>query len=305
MLRWLVGLLLLANLGFWAWSGGALDGWVGARAQGEREPERLAQQVRPESIRLVPTEAAAAATTAAGSGAASVPGGASAVALGSAGASSPAGGAAMTLRAASAARNASDAARGGTSASASAVRAASAASSSVAVRTAVTTASAPVVAAAASAASAEGVACLEAGPFTPAELRTAQATFGPLVPIGRWTDRRTETPGLWIIYMGRYTDPELLQKKKDEVAGIRVAFEDLHGFPDLEPGLLLGRFDSRAAADAALAKSVTQGIRTARVVLVRAPEVAHHLRVPAADAQLAARLADVRLGPAARAFQGC
>lgn len=55
MLRLLVGLLVAANLAFFAWSQGWLDDVVGVRAQGDREPERLRNQVRPELVRVLPT----------------------------------------------------------------------------------------------------------------------------------------------------------------------------------------------------------------------------------------------------------
>lgn len=51
-------LLVIANLLFFAWTQGWLDGITGMRAQGDREPERLARQVRPESVRILsPSEA--------------------------------------------------------------------------------------------------------------------------------------------------------------------------------------------------------------------------------------------------------
>lgn len=51
-------LLLIANLLFFAWTQGWLDGITGLRSQGDREPERLARQVRPESVRILsPSEA--------------------------------------------------------------------------------------------------------------------------------------------------------------------------------------------------------------------------------------------------------
>lgn len=50
MLRWGVLALLLANGLFWAWS----RGWLGVAPGPQREPWRLEQQVRPESVRLVP-----------------------------------------------------------------------------------------------------------------------------------------------------------------------------------------------------------------------------------------------------------
>ena len=50
MLRALVIALLVANVAFYGWSQGWFDSLVGVRARGDREPERLAAQVRPESV---------------------------------------------------------------------------------------------------------------------------------------------------------------------------------------------------------------------------------------------------------------
>ena len=62
MLRGLVLLLLLANALFFAWA----RGWLGpAPHHAEREPERLAAQVRPEALKLLPPVAASAAVQAA------------------------------------------------------------------------------------------------------------------------------------------------------------------------------------------------------------------------------------------------
>ncbi len=61
MLRWAVAMLLLANLGFFAWTQGWLDPLVGAPADSEREPERVARQLRPEAVKLLPAPAVAAA----------------------------------------------------------------------------------------------------------------------------------------------------------------------------------------------------------------------------------------------------
>jgi len=67
VLRALVVALLVANLAFYAWSEGWLDGVVGMRAQGDREPERLTLQVRPEMVKVLTPQAAAAAASAAAS----------------------------------------------------------------------------------------------------------------------------------------------------------------------------------------------------------------------------------------------
>jgi hypothetical protein len=54
VLRALVVALLVANVAFFTWTQGWLDSLVGARAIGDREPERLARQVLPETVRILP-----------------------------------------------------------------------------------------------------------------------------------------------------------------------------------------------------------------------------------------------------------
>ena len=61
MLRALIVALLLANLAFFTWTQGWLDAVVGVRAIGDREPERLQRQVRPDLIRILPVDAGNAA----------------------------------------------------------------------------------------------------------------------------------------------------------------------------------------------------------------------------------------------------
>ncbi len=60
-LRALALLLVLANLGFYIWSQGWLDGVIGVRAAGDREPERAARQFQPQVLRVLPGAAGAAA----------------------------------------------------------------------------------------------------------------------------------------------------------------------------------------------------------------------------------------------------
>ncbi|NUZ04705.1 hypothetical protein [Piscinibacter koreensis] len=60
MLRLAAVALVVANVAFFAWSEGALEGIVPLRAQGDREPERLARQLRPEAVTVLPAAAALA-----------------------------------------------------------------------------------------------------------------------------------------------------------------------------------------------------------------------------------------------------
>lgn len=61
MIKWLALLLVLANVAFWGWT----QGWGGPAwpppDTRQREPERLQQQVRPESIVVLSPTAASAA----------------------------------------------------------------------------------------------------------------------------------------------------------------------------------------------------------------------------------------------------
>ena len=69
-LTFTLGLLVLANLGFLAWTQGGLGTVAGLRSQGDREPERLARQFQPQNVRILPPgEAASAMAASAASGA--------------------------------------------------------------------------------------------------------------------------------------------------------------------------------------------------------------------------------------------
>lgn len=54
MLRGLVILLLLANLGYFAWTAGWMAAVTGQGPQTGREPERLSRQLQPEALQILP-----------------------------------------------------------------------------------------------------------------------------------------------------------------------------------------------------------------------------------------------------------
>jgi hypothetical protein len=214
VLRAIVVVLLLANLGFYAWREGwlaPLHGVIGARPEGDREPERLAQQIRPEAVRLIPAEAASTA--------------ARVVAPASAPASPP-------------------------------------------------EASAPQPAAPATA-------CMEAGPYGPADITPAENTLKAALPNGGWS-RRDLGPTWWVA-MGPYEDAELLGKKRSELRRRGITPETSPVRTGGSPVLVISRHDSQAAAESALAAWSERGVRSARVLPVGIAQMA--LRVPQADAQ--------------------
>jgi hypothetical protein len=170
-------------------------------------------------------------------------------------------------------------------------------------------ASASSSAPASSAPAAAAAACLEAGPFTAADASAAEALLQPTLAPGSWTRRTVEQPGVWIVYIGRFIAADALQKKTDELRRLQLPYDEVASPPDLAPGLSLGRFDSRQAADQALEALTQRGVRAARVVVLTEPSTRIALRVERADAALVAQLAglpgSVAGQPLARAFKPC
>ncbi len=224
MLRWAVLLLLVANLGFYAWTQGWLDHVPGLNSQGDREPERLKRQEHPDAVKLLSPRAASAAL------------------------------------------------------------------------------------ASATAASAAGTdtACLEAGPFDePGNAAAEKALAQAGIASAHWSRVTLEKPGTWLVYMGKYPTRELLQKKEDELRRIHVNFEEAPNTPELQSGLVLGRYDDKAAADAALNQVAQRGVRTARVVALTPPSRLHLLRAEHADAALQTQLQGLKAPALGSGFRAC
>lgn len=278
MLRLLAGALLIANLLYLGWTMGWLDSVVGVRADGGREPERLARQVRPELIQLQPADAPASATV---------------VALAPASAPAAAGVSAL--------------------APSSAPASASATSSAPSSAAAATPASAPTRAAAVAASPASAAApngnllCLEAGPFAAADLPAAEKLLQGAWPGGTWTRRRIDGNDEWLIYMGPYPDDAWLERKKGELSRIRggLSYEVLRAPPALARGISLGRFASQAAAEQRLDQLRQRGIRTAKVVRSGNGPDATMLQIAEADTAVAARLAALKWPSGKAGFSAC
>lgn len=270
MLRAIVVVLLAANVAFWAWSQGWLDAVVGVPARGDREPERLEQQVAPDLVRVRPVKSDPAKPAARETDTPKPP-------------AAPASG---TPEAGSGAEPPS---------------------AQTGLGTPETLSAALLQTAAPAAGAALSPDCLEAGPFTPAELVAAEtALVRVALPPRAYRDVSSEKPGTWIIYMGRYPDAAQLADKVAQIKRIGgIDFEHLRGLPQLEPGLSLGRFSDRARAEAALADLNDRGIRTARVVTLAAPVTLHRLRAESPDAELKKRLLALKLPALGKGFLRC
>lgn len=273
MLRPLVVMLLAANIGFWAWSQGALDGLTGVPHDSDREPQRLAAQIAPERLEILRTELPASAASAASA---------------AHGAASAASATAATATAAA-------------SSAASAVAAASAppAEASAAALTPPPAAPVPPPAPV-------PTVCLEAGPFNAAEWRTAQVALRRVLDDSSWTLTSREKAGTWMVYVGPYKSREIMARRADQLRQLEIAFEEARDLPDeYIPGFVFGRYGVEADARALQTRLTSQKIRYVRVVPLVRPAVSHTVRIPKADPAMRARLAALKPRLSGNAFEPC
>ena len=228
MLRALVALLLLANLGFWAWSAGALEslGWAPTH---ERDPARLTQQVGAETVRLLPPDSVmAAAKSAAKADARDLP-----------------------------------------------------------------------------------AQCLETGSLSASALASAErALLAGGLAEGSWVRRNLDLPAQYAVVLGPFFSNESLRNKREEIARLRLPLEAVNlpaasPASAAQPGLALGRYDNRAAAESALAGYNQRGVRTARVVELRPASSETQLRLDNATAAQAQQLRALSVELAGNAFAPC
>jgi hypothetical protein len=162
-----------------------------------------------------------------------------------------------------------------------------------------------LAAAAAAASAAAAPACVEAGPFSQPEAEAADRALREAgVPAGLWVARRSEGGGQYLIYMGRYINAEVALRKLDEVHRRNVEAQVLRTPPELQPGLDLGRFGNRLEAEAALGRMLQKGVRSAKVLTLKAPQPLITWRIAAADGALRTKLTGLRL-PSGPGFVAC
>lgn len=107
--------------------------------------------------------------------------------------------------------------------------------------------------------------CLQAGLFDDAQSQALRSAAGALLPAGRWTLSAATEPARWIVYIGQYSSPLTIEKKRAELLALKFNVERLTN-PDLELGLSLGHFETQAAAMTELEALKKRGLRKALVV---------------------------------------
>jgi len=166
-------------------------------------------------------------------------------------------------------------------------------------------ASAALAEAAAAAAAAAAPYCVEAGPWGAPDAEAAEKALRDAgLAAGSWQVRRSEGNGLFMVYMGKHPSREVTLRKLEEVHRRNLEAEEIRNQPELQPGLNLGKFATRAEADAAHQAMMRRGVRTAKVIALKPPQPLATLRFVAADAALRTRLQAVKL-PAGASFGTC
>lgn len=165
-------------------------------------------------------------------------------------------------------------------------------------------ASAALASAAASAAQAAAGTCLEAGPYTDAQIAAAESALAALPP-GSWSRVSTARLGSYMVYMGRYGSPETLARKEGELNRLKIGFEPVTSPPEYAQGLALSRHATREEADAGLAAVHRQGVRTARVVTLSPAMTEHRLRIAQAKVPLVEQAAALNAPALREGFAPC
>lgn len=273
MLRLLVLLLLLGNAGYFAWSHGTLAPY-GFGPAVQSEPQRLAQQLRPEALRILTPPEARQLESAPGS------------------ATRPALSAPVPTTAVSSAppTPSSPASSAPTSAS-------SAATSNL-------TAFAPPASASSPAQAVIATQCLQAGLFNDEQTAALRTRLQSALSSGSWAFESSVEPARWMIYMGKYSSPDALAKKRGELRQINVSFVPLNN-PALEPGLSLGNFSSQLDADTELARIAKRGVKTAKVLQAQTELYGQRLKLSAVTPALRTQLEVIKPLLLGKPLQAC
>ncbi|MES2687024.1 MAG: SPOR domain-containing protein [Pseudomonadota bacterium] len=146
--------------------------------------------------------------------------------------------------------------------------------------------------------------CLQAGLFNEQQTATLRASLDATLPPGSWQFESSVEPARWIVYMGKYNNPENLAKKRSELRQLGVPFRAVNN-EALAPGLALASFPLEADAEKELARIATRGVRTARVAQERAEARGQILKLAAVDAALRAQLDAIKPQLEGKALQSC
>lgn len=135
--------------------------------------------------------------------------------------------------------------------------------------------------------------CLLSPLLDMAAAQKMEALAASILPVDSWQSLPINTPGQWMIYMGRYPNEAALAKKRQELERLRI--NPIEAAPaEYQPGLSLGYFDNADQAQAALNQVQTRGVRNAQIITLKAAVQGVHIRIDQATESMRAQLAKMR-----------
>ena len=243
MIRFAIVLLLLANAGYYAFSHGMLRS-MGWVPENPAEPERMQQQVNPEALRIMTREEMEQAQK-------QVQGAAPAAEPSANGAPEAAG-----------------------KPAAEPDKTAEKPADKTADKLAEKLAEKPE--------KPEKKECLVAGSFDAKQVEALRLQLAKL-PEGSWKLDSSTSAGRWMVYVGKFSSQDALDKRRDELRALDIS-TDRARLASLEPGISLGRFSTEEAAERHLATIGKKGVSGAKVVVDRPEAISYTLRLPRIDA---------------------
>ncbi|MEG0921915.1 MAG: SPOR domain-containing protein [Comamonas sp.] len=123
--------------------------------------------------------------------------------------------------------------------------------------------------------------CLTAGSFDAKQVESLRLQLAKL-PEGSWKLDSSTTNGRWMVYVGKFSSQEALDKRRDELRAMEIS-TDRARVVALEPGISLGRFSTEEAAERHLATMGKKGVSGAKVVIDRPEITSYTLRLPKVD----------------------
>lgn len=134
------------------------------------------------------------------------------------------------------------------------------------------------------------LACVEIGPLVEPALSEAEYRLAAaLVPPAAVQREEASLPGTWWVFGGRYPEAGPRNAREDELRRLGLRFERVTQPPELAPGFVLSRHDSREAAEQWL-REAPRALRGARVLQRPGSSSGWTLRVPRAAPEQAERL---------------
>jgi len=124
-------------------------------------------------------------------------------------------------------------------------------------------------------------ACWEVGGYNAAQVITLNAAMQAQTALAkRWSVDEAVLPARWIVYLGKFSNAEALQRRRAELRDAKVAYRDVT-VAALQPGLALGTYSTEGAANQALQDVTRNGVAGAKVVQERQETRIFILRLPA------------------------